>query len=75
VLAGIFAFIYLTCEVVLKLVAQPAFNSVSGAPVTTSSPGVVALFGGYAVVCVVSCIGVMFIPDVPIPIGNSKTPW
>ncbi len=72
-LAGIFAFIYLSCEVVLKLVAGPAFAAATGN--SLSSPGVVALFSGYSVVCVVACIGVMFIPDVPIPIGNSRMPW
>ena len=55
--AGIFAFTYLGCEVLLKLVAKPAFSVPEGQAVTLESPGVVELFSAYSLVSIVSCIG------------------
>ena len=73
--AGIFAFVYLGCEVVLKLIAQPVFSVSTDEPVTLKSPGVVVLFSVYALVCLASCIGCMFIPDVPMPVRDVRMPW
>mgnify|MGYP006902797119 CR=1 FL=1 len=54
-------------QVLLKLVAKPAFAaSDDGEAITLQSPGVVALFCVYSVVSIVSCIGIMFIPEVPV---------
>lgn len=74
--AGIFAFVYLSCEVLLKLIAKPAFTPPSdGSAVTLRSPGVVALFSVYAIVAIVACIGIMFVPEVPVDAKAKKVPW
>jgi len=70
--AGIFAFCYLGCEVLLKIAAKPAFE---GDDISLQSTGVVGLFSGYAVVSIVSCIGIMFVPEIPVPTASAKTPW
>ena len=73
--AGVFAFVYLGCDVVLKLIAEPVFSVETDEPVTLQSPGVAVLFSVYALVCLASCIGCMFIPDVPMPVRDVRTPW